>query len=151
MALTDQQMQFATNVPATPLIDKAMEGFAKGIDHFMNEVVIGGAGRMLDAATTELRSMEKSPIANLSENKLTQGKGHTPDITPSSSPDISQKGNSTEVAKSMVPEKVIAQAQSIGNAGGMKVEHVAEANIGTLAPAYTPSMGAGKSQGMAIG
>ncbi len=151
MALDNQQMQFANTVPATPLIDKAMEGLGKGIDYFMNDVVIGGAGRMLDAATSELRNMEKSSVASLAPNKLSEAKGHTPDLSPSNSPDISQKGPSQEVAKSMVPERVKEQAQAVGSNGGMKVEHVAADDIGTLAPAYTPSMGASMNQSRGIG
>jgi hypothetical protein len=152
MALTDQQMQFANaGTLATPGLDQATKNLGAGLQGFMDTLIHEQIGGIMDETCSNIRGMGKKCVIDIASNKLAEGKNHAPDLTPSSSPDISQKGNSTEIAKSMVPEKVIAQAQSIGNAGGLAVEHVAEANIGTLAPAYTPSMGAGRSQGMAIG
>jgi hypothetical protein len=146
MALDNQQFQFANAANIAPGLDRATAAAGKSFDDMINNLIYEAADKYIGQPINAVKELGKGSVMELSSNKLDASAHSAPNLTPTSTPDISQKGNSTEVAKSMVPEKVIAQAQSIGNAGGLAVEHVAEANMGTFAPAYTPSMGAGRSQ-----
>ncbi|MEQ1706406.1 MAG: hypothetical protein ABL867_10625 [Rickettsiales bacterium] len=153
MALDQQQQQFATSVPATPILDRAMEGLGKGIDYFMNEVVIGKIGGMLDAATAEVRSMGKAAVVDMAGSRLGGDPSSLPPLTPSKGAESSERGQEQQIEKSRVPELQIAMEKSSPSnlAQGLKCENCNMQESGLLASPYTPSTGVNRSQGIGIG
>ncbi len=150
MSLDPQQIQFATNPPATPLLDKVGGAALKSFDDMINGI-IERAGGALDAATAEVRGMGKSAIVDVGGKGLSGDPSSAPPLSSGKSENLQAKGQSLQLEKSMVPERVQEQVRAAGSsANSMKVTEVAAADIGTFAPAATPTMGAGKSQSMSI-
>ncbi len=149
MSLDPQQIQFATNPPATPLLDKAAAAFGQGLDAMINGMIekVGGA---LDAATSEVRGMGKSAIVDVGGKGLSGDIASAPALSPGKGENLQGKGQSLQLEKSMVPERVQEQVRAAGSSNSMKVTEVAAADIGTFAPAATPTMDAGKSQSISI-
>lgn len=139
--------EFLTKIPELPLVQKTMEVCGQGLDYLINDRIIGGLGRCMDTFTSELRNMEKAPLVNVGGNSLGGDMGNGPSISPSNTPSLQAKGESPKIEKSVMPEKVISQAQSIGSSSGMKFEHVAEANLCSFASPSTPACGVNMGMG----
>ncbi len=149
MSLDPQQIQFATNPPATPLLDQVGSAALKSFDDMCNNIVHGIGDKIGKCQAAIQEGLGKGAVFNVKDKGFGSGLEGAPPTTPVRSSEKSE-GQAQAIAKSMVPEKVIHQAQAVGSANSMKVTEVAAADIGTFAPAATPTMGAGRSQSMSI-
>lgn len=138
-----------------PIFTKVAQACGAGIDHFMNNIVIGKLGNMLDACTDKLRNMETSTpvidVAAISDKISSMGKGDSgPDVTPQLSPsrggDEIVKARAPEISMPSTPElgKVAAQARSC-IASAHDCEPFAFEQAG---PSHTPTMMHQASLGM---
>jgi hypothetical protein len=137
---------FIANPVNTSVLDQKFRQALDGLDAGLNNVIMS-LGSKLDGLTSEVRGMGKGSIADLGGKSLAGGLDSAPPLVAGNTPSIQEKGEAPKIEKSVMPEKVIAQAQSIGSSSGMKVEHVAAADIGNFCPACTPTTGVGMGMG----
>ncbi|MEQ1789779.1 MAG: hypothetical protein ABL857_04985 [Rickettsiales bacterium] len=148
-ALSPQQIQFANFGNDAPKIEKAINesGLCGVLDGAIEK-----CGAMGDAVTSGLKEGLGKKGFDLGGKGLAGDPSSMPAMGHGKSEQASSQGRSKEIEKSAMPERVQEQVRTANASNGMKVEHVAEANLGAISPtAVSAGMAQTQSQGMGIG
>lgn len=136
-----EPVQFKNNAPEiVAAIDNGPVG--KGIEAILDRI-----DQIGQACTGAIKGLGKGGI-NVGSKDLTGGLDCAAPPSMGKSESVPSQGKSQQIEKSVMPERVKEQVQAMGSAGGMKVEHVAEVDLGAIAPT---AVSAGKQQSMGMG
>lgn len=143
--------EFLARPPETPMLDETWKAVVKNIDDIINGAIYA-VGDKFGNALSALKEV-KTPLVSLGSGSLAGDISSAPSLTPSITPRSSEKGESPQREHGLGKELQIAMEKSgpSSHSMGLKCEHCDRGDSGLLASPYTPSLGANRSQGMALG